>query len=49
MNDGRRRFPLVVVEERVLVNPTLNELRQVLDEHRVRPSTRVRMAPRALG
>jgi len=49
MNDGRRRFPLVVLEERVLVNPTLNELRQVLDEHRVRPSTRVRMTRRALG
>jgi mycoredoxin len=49
MNDGRRRFPLVVLEERVLVNPTLNELRQVLDEHRVRPSTRERMTRRALG
>jgi hypothetical protein len=37
MNDGRRRFPLVVVEERVLVSPTPNEMQQVLDEYRVRP------------
>jgi glutaredoxin len=38
MNDGRRRFPLVVVEERVLTSPSLNELQQVLVEYRVRPS-----------
>jgi len=39
MNDGRRRFPMIVVEERVLTRPTLNELQRVLDEHRVRPPT----------
>jgi len=39
MGDGRRRFPLIVLEERVLTSPTLNELQHVLDEHRVRPST----------
>ena len=39
MGDGRRRFPLVVLEERVLTSPTLNELQHVLDEHRVRPAT----------
>ena len=39
MNDGRRRFPLIVVEERVLTSPTLNELQQVLDEYQVRPAT----------
>ena len=39
MNDGRRRFPLIVVEERVLTSPTLNELQQVLDEYRVRRAT----------
>jgi glutaredoxin len=39
MNDGRRRFPLIVVEERVLTSPTLNELQQVLDEYRVVPPT----------
>ncbi len=39
MGDGRRRFPLIVLEERVLTSPTLNELQHVLDEHRVRPAT----------
>jgi glutaredoxin len=39
MNDGRRRFPLIVVEERILTSPTINELRQVLNEYRVRPAT----------
>jgi len=38
MTDGRRRFPLIVVEERILTSPTVNQLRQVLDDHRVRPS-----------
>jgi hypothetical protein len=39
MNDGRRRFPLIVVAERVLVSPTLDELQHVLDDHRLRPLT----------
>jgi glutaredoxin len=39
MHDGRRRFPVIVVEERILTAPTLNELQKVLDEQRVRPST----------
>ena len=43
MNDGRRRFPLIVVEERVLLSPTLDELQHVLDDHRVRPATPKRM------
>jgi glutaredoxin len=38
MNDGRRRFPLVVVEERVLTSPTIAELQEVLIEYRVRPA-----------
>jgi glutaredoxin len=33
MNDGRRRFPLIVVEERILTSPTLGELQRVLNEH----------------
>jgi glutaredoxin len=36
MSDGRRRFPLVVVQERVLTSPTITELRQVLHEQRGR-------------
>jgi glutaredoxin len=36
MNDGRRRFPLVVVQERVLTSPTIAELRRVLNEQRGR-------------
>jgi glutaredoxin len=37
MNDGRRRFPLIVVHERVMTNPTLAELQQVLDDYNIRP------------
>ena len=44
MNDGRRRFPLVVIEERILISPTLSELQQALAQHRVRPSTTRRAA-----
>lgn len=40
MNDGRRRLPMVIVEERILTNPTLAELRKLLDEHHVRPGRR---------
>jgi thioredoxin reductase (NADPH) len=39
MTDGRRRLPLVVVQERVLTNPTLDELQRVLHEHRLRPAS----------
>jgi glutaredoxin len=42
MNDGRRRFPLIVVKERVLTSPTLNELQRVLDEYGVHPATLMR-------
>ena len=42
MSDGRRRFPLVVVEERILTSPTMNDLRHALEQYRVRPSTKQR-------
>lgn len=32
ITDGRRRFPVVVVQERVLHNPSRDELVRVLDE-----------------
>ncbi len=35
MNDGRRRFPMVVVEHRIVTNPTRAELQQLLDDHRL--------------
>jgi glutaredoxin len=35
MNDGRRRIPMVVIDERIITNPTLAELRHVLEEHRI--------------
>jgi glutaredoxin len=35
-NDGRRRFPIVVVEDRVVTEPTVAELRRVLDQHGMR-------------
>ena len=41
MSDGRRRFPLVVVEERILTSPTVNELRQVLEKYRERRNVRI--------
>ena len=34
MNDGRKRFPMIVVDERVLTSPTLNELQQTLEKSR---------------
>jgi hypothetical protein len=37
LTDGRRRFPVVVVGNRVLTNPTFGELQRVLDDHRIRP------------
>jgi thioredoxin reductase (NADPH) len=36
MNDGKRRLPMVVVQERVMTNPTVSELQRVLDEHSIR-------------
>jgi glutaredoxin-related protein len=33
MSDGRRRFPLVVVEERILTSPTLGDLRQLVEAY----------------
>jgi hypothetical protein len=36
LTDGRWRFPIVVVRERVLANPTCMELRRVLDANRIR-------------
>ncbi|HKW48401.1 MAG TPA: hypothetical protein VJN70_13220 [Gemmatimonadaceae bacterium] len=45
MTDGRRRFPLVVVHERVLTNPTIVELQRVLDDYQIRPESNVRRRP----
>ena len=36
MNDGRRRFPMVVVGQRILSSPTLAELQKLLDDGRPR-------------
>jgi glutaredoxin len=35
MSDGRRRYPMVVVGQRVIINPTLAELQTVLDQNGV--------------
>jgi glutaredoxin len=37
-NQGCRRFPLVVIEDRVVVTPTVAELRCILDQHGMRSS-----------
>jgi len=40
MNNGRRRFPLVVIEHRVMLQPTIELLQRVLSEHGIRPFKR---------
>jgi mycoredoxin len=35
MNDGQRRYPVVVVGEDIVTNPTFAELRKILDANRV--------------
>jgi glutaredoxin len=44
MHDGQRRYPMVIIGVRTLTNPTVTELRRVLDENRVesRPASRAR-------
>ena len=37
MNDGRLRLPMVVVQERIITNPTVAELQRVLDGYSIRP------------
>src|SRR5262249_39338738 len=37
MNDGRRRFPMVVVEHDVVLQPSVAVLRRVLGEHAISP------------
>jgi len=36
MNNGRQRFPLVVIEHRVMLQPTIELLERVLSEHGIR-------------
>jgi mycoredoxin len=40
MSNGRRCFPLVVVEHRIVIAPRLPELQRVLDERGIRPAPR---------
>ena len=40
MNEGRRRFPVVVVQEQVVTQPTIAALRSVIDEHALEPTIR---------
>ena len=42
MTDGRRRFPIVVIENRIAVQLTTAELQRVLKEQGVRPPARRR-------
>ena len=37
-NHGRRRLPIVVIGDRVVTNPTLVELRRVLDQQEMHSS-----------
>jgi len=36
MNNGHQRFPLVVIEHRVMLQPTIELLQRVLSEHGIR-------------
>ncbi len=45
VNGGRRQFPLVVVQQRVITNPTVAELQQVLEEHSIAPEFSGRRRP----
>jgi glutaredoxin len=36
VNHGRRRFPIVVIDDYVMTNPTVAELRRVLDQQGMR-------------
>jgi hypothetical protein len=36
MNDGRQRFPMVTIEQRVITNPTLTELQRIVDAYQAR-------------
>jgi glutaredoxin len=42
INEGRRRFPLVVVHEQVVTQPTIAVLRTVISEHALQPTIRSR-------
>src|SRR5262249_17348163 len=35
MNDGKRKYPMVVVAQRIALNPTLTELQQLLEDQDV--------------
>ena len=37
VNDGRRRFPLVVVEQELVIDATIAVLRRVLGDHAISP------------
>jgi glutaredoxin len=45
MNEGRRRFPLVVVQEQVVTEPTIAILHSVIGEHALRPPIRTSPPP----
>jgi glutaredoxin len=32
MNDGKRKYPMVVIAERIVANPTFAELQRIIDE-----------------
>ena len=42
MNEGRLRFPLVVVQEQVVTQPTIAILHSVIGEHALEPTIRSR-------
>jgi mycoredoxin len=41
MNDGKRKYPMIVMAERIVMNPTVPELQRMLDEQGI-----VRWSPR---
>ena len=45
LTDGRRRFPVVTIRERVLTNPTRLDLQRVLEDYGIRPENSRRGRP----
>ena len=47
--NGRRRFPLVVVEQQIVLDPTIALLQRVLSEYGIRPVFNIHAYPSTLG
>ena len=49
MHDGQRRYPMVVIGERVITNPSLSYLRTILERYSLESGSLVRRSRRAIA